>query len=742
MNGFVMGVIKKMEIPKQLKQRGIRFVLLKEKEKKPFQNEWQNKTIEFDSPELLEHIKNGGNYGVMGGGQQQLLIIDFDNERIQNLVCPKLPKTFTVKTGSGKLHKYFFSDKCESFKIFDEKINTLADVQGESKQVVGAGSIHPNGNQYEVVDNSEIGYIPYAEVKALLMSYDSKPKKEKEKIDNPRVDIEDDFLDNLKRSLSMKEVLDSFGIDTSKNPTECPFHSSNKGKCMGFNNDTAHCFHCDGSWNIFSLVKELKNYSFKEALEYLSNLAGMADELEISRKKYLEKLNETQKNDKRNVKELFLDLIRDKLYGEASEIIVNYIKRNNYVYTTKDDLKSEIWIYKDGIYVPQGKSEVKEIMRKLLGNWFCAYYYNQVINKLEPDTFIDANKFFNQNYPYEIPVRNGILNILTRELKDYTPDKIFFNKLPVEYNSLADCPKIEKFLKDILSKEDDINVYYEMAGFCLMKDYRFEKAFMFVGDGRNGKDKALELIKRLIGIENCCSIPLHSLIPDSFVISELFGRMVNLAGEISNKDLKDTSMLKACTGRSLLSAQRKFLNAVTFVNYAKFIFACNELPMIYDNSRGFWDRWVLLEFPFTFVPKEELDTNPNLKLKDELIIDKITTEEELSGFLNKCLDGLDRLMGQKDFSSTLGSKEIKDLWIRKSNSVMAFCLDMIEDDYDSFISKKDFRKKYSLYCKRHQIKSKSDYVIKRTLEEMFGIAEENKEIMNRWEKVWGGVKWK
>jgi len=732
-------------IPKQLKNKSINFVLLEKSRKKPFQKNWQNKKINYDDKELLNHIKNGGNYGVMGGGEKNLIIIDFDDEKIETEVCEILPKTFTVKTGSGRLHKYYFSDKCKSFKIFNENMDTLADVQGSGKQVVAPGSIHPNGNKYEVFDDAEINFIPYAEVRAVLSKYDKKPKKEKKTFTKPNVNLTNDFLEKIKRNVSIEDVLSSFGINTSKNPTECPFHSSKGGKCLGFNNETAHCFHCDGSWNIFSLVKQYKNCDFKEALEYLAELGGLQEELKKSRERFIEQTKKSEKEEEQQILFKFLSLIKDKKHSDASELIAEYIKKNNHIYTTKEDNKSEMWIYKDGVYLPSGKSEIKKIMRRLLGKWYNIYYYNQVINKLEPDTYIETKEFFGQNYVYEIPVQNGILNILTRELHPFTHEKIFFNKLPVKYDPLANCPQIEKFLKDVLAKEDDLLVFYEIGGFCLLKEYKFEKAFMFVGDGRNGKDKSLELIKRTIGVENCCSVPLSSLVPDSFIISEFFGKMVNIAGEINNQDLKDTSVFKALTGRSLVSAPRKFLNPITFVNYAKFIFACNELPMVYDNSRGFWERWVLLEFPYIFVSKEELEkekNNPRLKLRDENIIDKITTPAELSGFLNKCLDGFDRLLLQKDFSTTLGSKEIKDLWIRKSNSVMAFCLDNIEENYEGFISKKEFRKRYTEYCKKHKIKIKSDYVIKRTLEEMFGSIEENKEVLGYWTRCWGGIKWK
>lgn len=69
---------------------------------------------------------------------------------------------------------------------------------------------------------------------------------------------------------------------------------------------------------------------------------------------------------------------------------------------------------------------------------------------------------------------------------------MFFNKLPVKYDPDAKCPLIDEFLQDVLTEQDDRKVFYELGGFCLLKDYRFEKAFMFIGEGRNGKRKSFE----------------------------------------------------------------------------------------------------------------------------------------------------------------------------------------------------------------------------------------------------------
>jgi len=447
-----------------------------------------------------------------------------------------------------------------------------------------------------------------------------------------------------------------------------------------------------------------------------------------------------------NTLQSYLSLMKDKNWSSASEILRDYVLENLSIYTIKDDIKTELWVYKEGIYSPQGRSEIKELLRHLLGKWYSSWIFGKVIEKIEPDTYIEPENFFKINYLNEIPLLNGILNLQTLELKPFNPNKIFFTKIPIRFDLSMQCPKIEEFLKEVLGNEEDIKVFYEIAGFGLFKEHFIEKAIMMVGGGRNGKGKSIELLKRLVGAENCCSVSLNALRADSFSVSELFGRLFNLAGDIGNQDLKDTSMFKSLTGRDLVNGKRKFQKDIIFQNHAKFVFACNELPMVYDLSKGFWDRWILLDYPYTFVTQEEFDSSKdrtNLKIRNPNIINEITTEEEMSGFLNQALIGLQRLMDNKNFSSTKGSEEVKSTWIQKSNSFIAFCYDKVEDDGEGKISKKELRKKYSEYCKKNKINPKSDYVIKRVLQDTFGVTEERFSVFGDvYEWFWMGIKWK
>ena len=441
------------------------------------------------------------------------------------------------------------------------------------------------------------------------------------------------------------------------------------------------------------IEEELKEKESKEQKE-------LQELVEIQKK--FTKFSKKEENRLYMLKMEVISLLAQKKRREATEEIVKYIEGREYIYTTKEDLKSEMWIYQDGVYKPNGKSNIIEQCRRILNEHFTLQLANEIISKIEADTFIETEELFKNNYIEEIPVMNGILNIFTKKLNPFNPKKIFFNKIPVKYNPKSKCPLIEKHFRDVLKSENDVNVMFEIFGFFLYKDYFIEKAIMFVGDGRNGKGKTIDLMKRFLGVDNCCSVTLNAMADGGFRIWDLFGKMANLAGDLSSNALKDTAMLKQTTGRDLIGADRKNKTTINFVNYAKHILACNDLPRVYDFSRGFWERWILFEFPYTFVKKEIYDSlseedKKTHKLIDVFIIDKLTKEEELSGLLNESINGLHRLLKQKDFSYSIGVEEVKKFWVRKSDSFTAFAMDNLEENYEGSITKRKLRKAFSRY---------------------------------------------
>lgn len=423
-------------------------------------------------------------------------------------------------------------------------------------------------------------------------------------------------------------------------------------------------------------------------------------------------------------KDVIMKLLIEKDRGGASEIMFNVFSVRHRVYVIRSDDKDEIWIYKNGIYVPEGITYIIEFCRKMLKSHYTTHLKNLLLEKVKAENYVDAETFFDFHADVNlIPVQNGLLDINTKELLPFNPEKIFFSKLPMNFNPVAKSVKILKFIEDICGDQSDVKTIIQFIGTCLLRDNRFEKMLMCIGGGRNGKTKLAELIKCFLGDKNVCGLqPSTFENPESFQTYLLHGKLVNMYMDISKSSFKNTSLLKSLSGRDTISVPRKYKTPLTFKNSCKFIFGANDLPMSYDISSGFWQRWLLITLPYTFWYDHQIEAVPDnekhkYKTRIDDIIEKITTADELEGLLNLALKGLDDVLGGNSYSYKYTSEEVQTLWVRESDSFAAFFMDCCEIKYDHRIKKQELKKAYSKYCRDHKLKLLGDKRIKAHLEE-------------------------
>jgi len=458
-----------------------------------------------------------------------------------------------------------------------------------------------------------------------------------------------------------------------------------------------------------------------------------------------EKVVRMKKGELDSFREYITFLLASKKRNEVTEMLVKTIKEKFKIYSIRDDDKKELWIYNEGIYVPNGATYVQEFCRVILTDLYTTHICNEVIDKIRADSYVENDFFFKQSYKDLVVVENGILNVITKELTDYDQNKIFFNKLPITYNPENNCPMIKEFLEEILEDDQDVKTIKQMFGDLLINEYKYERCFMFLGDGRNGKSKLGDLIKRFIGSDSCCSVHPSTLEdPDSFTISHFFGKRANISLDINSTALRNISIIKSLSGRDVITAQRKFKTPIDFVNKALLIFGANELPRTFDTKNAFWERWILINFPYTFVNESEYYNNEeiqknNIKIRDPSIIQKITSEKEMSGLLNYALDGLHELELNNQYDYKYTPQQVKSMWIRKSDSFAAFFLSYLEHDYDGKIRKKDLRKYYADFCRQNKLKPVSDKWISRYLTEN-GVSDDTYREDGNYENIWQGVK--
>lgn len=233
-------------IPKQL--NNLKFCRIKKRSKAPFEKDWVNKHYSYEEITPFLQMEN---YGILCG-YENLAVIDCDNDALRIAIETILPKTFSVKTGSGGTHFYYFIPNLKKKIILEAGEIHLGEVQSHGTQVVGAGSIHPNGAAYEIKDNEEIKEIPIEELYSVIRPFMKEIKE-----------AEENSLWERKENSEIDElsVVDIWGISGMKKSGneyygEHPVHGSDGGMNFWINplKNTWHCFRCDSGGGALSAI--------------------------------------------------------------------------------------------------------------------------------------------------------------------------------------------------------------------------------------------------------------------------------------------------------------------------------------------------------------------------------------------------------------------------------------------------------------------------------------------------------
>lgn len=736
---------------------------------------WHHQSARLSKEQCIEHIKAGYNIGISARTGDPLIIGDIDEaEYLEQLPTDTLTSTSRKRAGGH----FFGWDKDGSAKV---NIPTdYGEMRSNNQYVLSPGSYVPFNLEsekdkkafdklpQEAKDDEYLGFYTVRNpISPIEMGFEDLPLffREREQENESFEDLKEDEKEKKEfngegkyTELFNLKVSDIVGKIPSNQRSGHPLHESDTDANFSLTNDgcLGQCWRHTVSLNAVQYLCVKARYSkcndagtpHKQIgiSKRSSRLKGDKKAFEIAYKEAI-KLGLIKEYKERkvsgNIQMQVIQLLLQKNRTEATETIVQEFYKNNYIKVSRDDHNPEFKIYKNGIYINEGKTYIGEYVREILGKSHSTQLLNDVIIKIKDDNVVDFEKLEADRDPYLLATEECLIDLRTGKTKDFSPDIIMFNKIPVKYDIKAKCPKILKFLSEILETEEDIKLIAEIIGFSLVNEYFMEKAIMFLGNGRNGKSKLLQLMKTFFGVENTCSVRLQEMNTQSTSICELHNRFVNLAGDLSNSSLKDSGLFKETTGRDTIQAKRKYKNDLKFVNSATHIFACNELPRVYDTSRGFWERWVLVDFPYTFIDEEEYnklseDERNNKKIRNPDIIRDILSSEELSGLLNLALEGLKRIKEKKHFTYSKNAEEVRNAWIRQADSFQAFSMDNLEEDYNNQIEKNELRKIYYKYCRKHRLKTSSDIAIKIALQNNYGCIEVRPISSDPW--MWEGVR--
>jgi len=288
-------------------------------------------------------------------------------------------------------------------------------------------------------------------------------------------------------------------------------------------------------------------------------------------------------------------------------------------------------------------------------------------------------------------LNNGTLEVTPNgtQLRQFNPEDFLTYLLPFDYNPGATAPKFKAFLDKVLPDKELQNILSEFLGYVFIKTnyLKLEKALLLYGTGANGKSVVYDIVNALLGAENVTSYSLENLTDrNGYYRAMIAGKLANYASEINGK--LETSFFKQLASGEPVEACIKYQNPFIITDYAKLIFNLNELPREIEHTNAYFRRLLIVPFTET-IPEHEQDK----ELAKKII------ETELSGVFNWVLQGLNRILANRHFSTSKKAEEARDAYKLESDSVRGFIAD---NDYTpsetTDVLYKELYSEYRVYC--------------------------------------------
>lgn len=194
-----------------------------------------------------------------------------------------------------------------------------------------------------------------------------------------------------------------------------------------------------------------------------------------------------------------------------------------------------------------------------------------------------------------ILMADGVLNYRTMTTAPNSPSYYFtdFCDYQIRDAKPDGAPLIKQWLEESFGTAALTLEQY--IGYMFFPNYTDMQAFVILkNSGGEGKTTIINFINSLMPKSETSSVSLQQLTQSektgkNFSVQELYKKRLNTADDITNDFIQDGSKIKTLTGGGTLNAPQKGKSDISFSNYAKLIFACNDLPEYRDTSKG-WNR--------------------------------------------------------------------------------------------------------------------------------------------------------
>lgn len=341
-----------------------------------------------------------------------------------------------------------------------------------------------------------------------------------------------------------------------------------------------------------------------------------------------------------------------------------------------------VWTYsdEDGLYVDDEHALVAAV-RDQLGNRYRGLHQRTVVELLGAALSDERRRLPAEPIGRVVVTPTGALDVATLELHPHDPNRMAFAGLAVGWDPGATCPTFDRWLAEMCgSQAEDL---LEALGLVLVPWCGQRKVPFLIGPSRSAKGTVLRLLEAIIGDRYRSAVTLHELSSSRFATANLFGKVLNSAGDLSDHHIDDLAMFKMLTGDDSVSAERKFRDSFVFRNTALFVFSANQPPTVSENSRAYLTRVRPYLFPHSFEGRED----PTIEA---------AMMGELPGILVRLVEGARRWLDRGGYAPI--NPAVEELFGRQSDPVAMFVAQVLEPTDGEFVTTSDLHDAYRTWA--------------------------------------------
>lgn len=388
----------------------------------------------------------------------------------------------------------------------------------------------------------------------------------------------------------------------------------------------------------------------------------------------------------------------------------------------------DLFTYKNGSFRAKGASFARAEVVRLLGTFVRRVRIDEVIELLTEYVKMEYD-LINPQALDLINVKNGMLNWCTGELLPHDRKYLSTLQLNAVWNPEAKSEALEKFLGEVFPP-DALLLAEELCGYLTVPDTSFQKCFVTVGSGGNGKGTFLKVLRAMLGKANVSEMSIHEIEGDRFATGTMADKLANICHDLDPRLLESTGRFKSIVSGDPISAEQKFKARYSFEPFARLVFSANQFPRSMDRSEAFFRRLIFIPFPNRFDDKPSCVADLDKQLSSNPVV--------LTSLLNHAIKGLRRLRENKKFTMPASSLAEIESYRRECNSAYDFIVEHCAFEPDQWLAKKTMYQTYQVWCIDEGMKAMSSKHFVKALDGINGL----KMVQRDGYPGWKGLSWK